>query len=52
MEGREKSHVDKYKEILNEWNYGDSCMLTSLLVLDLIFVAQSVPNVYSSVTFL
>jgi hypothetical protein len=48
MEGTEKPHMDKYKEIMNEWNYDASCMLTPPLVLDLenfqclIFVAQSV----------
>jgi hypothetical protein len=48
MEGREKPHTDKYKEIMNDWNYDVSCTLTSLLVWDLdnfkhlIFVAQSV----------
>jgi hypothetical protein len=35
MEGREKPHVDKYKGIMNDWNYDTSCMLPSLLVLDL-----------------
>jgi hypothetical protein len=48
MEGREKPHTDKYKEITNDWNYDASCMFTSLLVwnlenfIHLIFVAQSV----------
>jgi hypothetical protein len=48
MEGREKPHTDKYKEIMNNWNYDASCMLTSLPVWDLknlkhlIFVAPSV----------
>jgi hypothetical protein len=44
MEGTEKPHVDKYKDITNDRNYV-SCMLTSLLVSDLencFFVAQSV----------
>jgi hypothetical protein len=46
MEGREKPHMDKYKEIINDWNYDTSCMLTPLLVWDFenfkrfIFVAQ------------
>jgi hypothetical protein len=50
MEGREKLHMDKYREITNDWNYDTSCRLTSLLILDLenfkhlIFVAQSVQN--------
>jgi hypothetical protein len=49
MEGIEKPHVDKYKEITNNWNYDASCTLTSLPVWDLenfkclIFVVQSVP---------
>jgi hypothetical protein len=48
MEGREKSHMDKYKVITNNWNYDASCTLTSLPVWDLenfkclIFAAQSV----------
>jgi hypothetical protein len=48
MEGIEKPHTDKYKEITNEWNYDASCMLTSRPVWDsenfkhLIFVVQSV----------
>jgi hypothetical protein len=48
MECTEKPHMDKYEEILNDWNYDASCILTSLLVLDLenfqhlTFVAQSV----------
>jgi hypothetical protein len=32
MESREE--MDKYKEIINAWNYDASCMLTSLLVSD------------------
>jgi hypothetical protein len=49
MEGMEKPHVDKHKEITNNWNYDASCTLTSLPVWDLehfnllIFVVQSVP---------
>jgi hypothetical protein len=42
MEGGEKPYVDEYKEIMNDWNYDASCRLTSLTVLDFIFVAQSV----------
>jgi hypothetical protein len=48
MEGREKPQVDKFKEIMKDWNYDASCELTSLPVWDLenfkrlIFVAQSV----------
>jgi hypothetical protein len=48
MEGRDNPRMDKYKEIMNDWNYDASCMLTSLLVWDLqnfkllIFLAQSV----------
>jgi hypothetical protein len=47
MEGREKPHMEKYKEITNYWNYDASCMFTSLPASDyenfqcLIFVAQS-----------
>jgi hypothetical protein len=46
-EGIEKSHTDKYKRIMNDWNYDASCTITSLPVSDLenfkrlIFVAQS-----------
>jgi hypothetical protein len=32
MEGIEKPHTGKYKEIINDWNYGANCTLTSLLV--------------------
>jgi hypothetical protein len=45
MDGRGEPHLDKYKEIMNDWNYVASSSLTSLLVLDfqnincLIFVA-------------
>jgi hypothetical protein len=48
MEGIEKPHVYKYKEITNDWNYDASCTLTSLPVWDLenfkrlISVVQSV----------
>jgi hypothetical protein len=48
MEGREKQHMDKYKEIVNDWNYDASCILMSLPVWDvenfkhLIFIAQCV----------
>jgi hypothetical protein len=48
IEGVEKPHVDKYKEIMNDWNYDASCRLISLPVWDLehfkclVFVAQSV----------
>jgi hypothetical protein len=35
MEGREKPHVVKYKEIMNDLNYDASCTLTSLPVFDL-----------------
>jgi hypothetical protein len=51
MEGTEKPHMDKHKEITSDWNYDASCTLTSLLVWDLenfkclIFVAQSVLTV-------
>jgi hypothetical protein len=49
MEGIEKPHMDKHREITNDWNYDASCTLTSLLVWDLenfkrlVFVLQSVP---------
>jgi hypothetical protein len=48
MEGIEKPHTGKYKEITNNWNCDASCSLTSLPVWDLenfkhlIFVVQSV----------
>jgi hypothetical protein len=48
MEGTEKPHMEKYKEIANYQNYNASYTLTSRPVLDfenvkhLIFVAQSV----------
>jgi hypothetical protein len=48
MEGIEKPHAEKYKEIMNDWNYDAKCTLTSLLILDLenfkhlVFVAHSV----------
>jgi hypothetical protein len=48
MEGREKPCADKYKGILNDWNYEATCALTSLIfwVLEnfkcLIFVVRSV----------
>jgi hypothetical protein len=35
MEGIEKPHTDKYKEITNNWNYDASCTLTSLPVWEL-----------------
>jgi hypothetical protein len=48
MEGREKPHMDIYKEIKNDMNYDPGHMLTSLVVLHLknfkhlVFVAQIV----------
>lgn len=30
MEDIEKPHTEKYKEIVNDWNYDISCMLISL----------------------
>jgi hypothetical protein len=48
MEGTEKPHTDKYKEIRNDWNYNASCMLSLLPVWELenfkrlIFVVPSV----------
>jgi hypothetical protein len=50
MEGREKPHMDKYKEITNDWNYDASCTLTSLMILDLenckrvVFDAESIQS--------
>jgi hypothetical protein len=50
MEGIEKPHMDKSKEIMNDWNYDASCMFRSVAVgyLEnfncLIFVAHSVPD--------
>jgi hypothetical protein len=35
MEGREKPHTDKYKEITMPGDYDTSCTLTSLPVWDL-----------------
>jgi hypothetical protein len=35
MEGIEKPHTDKFKDITNNWNYDASCTLTSLPVWDL-----------------
>jgi hypothetical protein len=32
MESIEKPQMDKYKNIMNDWNYNASCVLTSLLV--------------------
>jgi hypothetical protein len=51
MEGIEKPHMDKYKEITNSWNYDASRTVALLSVWDLenfkrlIFVVQSVPTV-------
>jgi hypothetical protein len=48
MAGREKPHMDKYKEITNGWNFDVSCTHTLCLVSDLesfkrlIFAAKSV----------
>jgi hypothetical protein len=48
MEGKDKPHIGKYKEITNDLNYDANCALTSLPVWDLeyfkrlIFVVQSV----------
>jgi hypothetical protein len=52
MEGIEKPHTDKYKEITNNWNYDANCTVTSLPVWDfenfkrLIFAVQSVQNMH------
>jgi hypothetical protein len=34
MDGREKPHTEKYKEIASDWNYDAICVLTSFPVLD------------------
>jgi hypothetical protein len=41
--------MNKYKDITNDWNYDASCMLTSLLVLDLLdfLVAHSVHTIHT-----
>jgi hypothetical protein len=54
MEGKEKPHMDKYKEITNDWNYDANCTFTLLPASDLehfkrlIFVAECVhaENIY------
>jgi hypothetical protein len=33
MESREELHMDKYKEIINDWNCDSSCMLILFPVL-------------------
>jgi hypothetical protein len=51
MEGIDKPHTGRYKEITDNWNYDASCTVASLPVWDfenfkrLIFVVQSVPKV-------
>jgi hypothetical protein len=35
MEGIKKPHINKCKEIMNDWNYDNICTLTSLLSWDL-----------------
>lgn len=47
MEGREKQHNDKCKEIMNDRNYDASCTLISLPVWDLrlIFVAHGAQTI-------
>jgi hypothetical protein len=55
MEGIDKPHTGKYKEITNDWNYNASCTHTSLLVWNLenfkrlIFVVQSVQKLYMAI---
>jgi hypothetical protein len=34
MGSTEKPHMDKYKEIMNDWVYDATCTLTSLPVLE------------------
>jgi hypothetical protein len=48
MEDTEKPYMDKYKEIMNDWNYNANCMLTLIPIWDLnfkllFFVVQNVP---------
>jgi hypothetical protein len=51
MDSREKPYMDRHKEIMNDWYYDDSCMLTTLPLWNLknfkhfIFVAQSIHKV-------
>jgi hypothetical protein len=58
MEGIEKPHPIKYKDIMNDWNYDASFMLTSLPVQDLenfkclVFVVQSVQPLHMAVQLL
>lgn len=35
MEGREKPHADKYKEVINYWKFDTSCLHASFTVLEL-----------------
>jgi hypothetical protein len=55
MEGLEKPHMDKYKEITNDWIFDASCMLTSLSVWDLenlkcfVFVVQCVQTFFKKI---
>jgi hypothetical protein len=37
MEGREKPHTDKYKEITNDWDCDAVCTLTLLTLLALLW---------------
>jgi hypothetical protein len=39
MDGREKTHSEKYKEITDDWNFYASCALKSLHVQDKIVSA-------------
>jgi len=32
MEGREEPNMDKYKEVMKDWNFDASCMCVSLPV--------------------
>lgn len=56
IEGTENQHVDKYKEISNDWNYAAICIFTLLLVSclenvkHLIFVAQHVYETLLNIT--
>jgi hypothetical protein len=50
MKDTEKPHMDKYKEIINDGNFDDSCTRMSLVVSNvenvkhLILIAHSVPE--------
>ena len=43
-----KPHTDSYREVMNDWNYDDTCALMPLWSLGnfkhFVFIAQSVPS--------